>query len=401
MLDTDANLMDPAAGADPNDVSGARPEAQLLFALARLRLANDLKKQIFDFLTINGKNLDWGYFLDQAGRHGVLPLVGKNLIQLRLAQSDVGRSLAPYRWIYSYVYEGNRRRNLALGDEYAKLLRGLNDAGLKHAIRKGPVMCEGVYHDIGVRRMGDLDVLLRREDFPDFEKVVSGLGYVQGQQSRSGEEVIPFDRKTRMFWQVNLTNVSLPYVKLAHRDDVEMFIIDPCFSLFQKSSGITADSESFLERAVDTVIYGEPSRMLDPADQIIDACVQLHVEATTLYYIEIGKDLTLLKFIDLVEILRRTPVDVLNSLPERVRSYGCEDSVFYALHYAARLYPEDVPAKLIAQFEPGDQDFLHQFGGFDGDSQTWELPFVERLFNHRRSQSVTAGSTVPGPRAAV
>lgn len=48
-----------------------------------------------------------------------------------------------------------------------------------------------------------------------------------------------------------------------------------------------------------------PGAVRRRADQIIDAGVQLHVEATTLMYIELGKDLMLLKFLDLVELARR------------------------------------------------------------------------------------------------
>ncbi|MBO1420271.1 nucleotidyltransferase family protein, partial [Streptomyces sp. FH025] len=280
----------------------------------------------------------------------------------------------------------------------AKVLRALDTAAIPYAIRKGPVMTEGVYRDPGARRTGDLDVLLRRETLPAFEQVVDGLGYRQGHQSRDGERVVPFDRGTRLFWQVNLSNVALPYIKPAHRDDVELFILDTCFSLFQQSSGIAADSGDFLDRAVATTLYGEPSRMLDPADQLLDACVQIHVEATTLYYIEIGKDLTVLKFLDLALLFAEADEPALHALAERADRYGCLPSVRYALHHTRQLYPEAVPAQLVARLGVADREFIagyDEYGAFDGEARRWETGFTERLFAPGNSRSAGIRSSVP------
>ncbi|MFG3309787.1 nucleotidyltransferase family protein [Streptomyces wuyuanensis] len=388
-------------GLKHSRLSDIGPEATLLLALARLRLTAMDQERIHQFLSVNGRDLDWGLLLDQACRHGILPIIGRNLTKHRLIHSADGRTLAPYRWIYYYAYDGNRRRNLALGDEYAKVIRSLNDAGLDYAIRKGPVLTEGVYHDVGLRRMGDLDVLLHSKSLPEFRSIAEGLGYTQGHLSRNAEQVVPFDRRTQLVWRVNITNSSLPFLKPAQRDDVEVFVLDPCLNLFQPTSGIEADAEEFLARAVDTVAFGEQSYMLDPVDQIIDVCVQMHVEATTLMYIEIGKDLTILKFLDLVELLRRLSDEQLETLVARVRQYGCGESVYYALHYTSQVFPDDVPQDLIVEFEPAVSDFLDIYGVLDGKPQRWDRSFGDRLFDQRRWESLKVHSTVPGPRALV
>lgn len=380
---------------------GLSPEASLLLALARPRLTALAQERIHGFLATSGADLDWGLFLDHACRHGILPLAGRNLIRYRLVHSAEGRTLAPYRWIYSYAYEGNRRRNSALGDEYAKVIRGLNAVGLAYAIRKGPILTEGVYRDLGSRRMGDLDVLLHPASLPDFAAIASDLGYEQGHLSRNAEHVVPFDRETQLVWRVALANSTLPFLKPAQRDDVEVFVLDPCFSLFQPRSGITADVGDFLARAADTTACGEPSRMLDPVDQVIDSCLQLYVEATTLMYIEMGKDLMVLKFLDLVELLRRLADEGHHTLSARVREYGVGESVFYALHHAALIYPDDVSPDLVADFDPGDPEFLDIYGVLDNHRLRWDRSFAERLFDARRGRSLTVHSTVPGPRAIV
>lgn len=380
---------------------GLRPESSLLLALSRVRLTAAEESRIHEFLAANGSALDWGAFLDQACRHGVLPLAGRNLVKGRLIHTDEGRTLAPYRWIYTYAYEGNRRRNLAITDEYAKVLRSMNAAGIEYAVRKGPVLTDGIYHDLGVRRMGDLDLLLYPADLPRFAAAVGPLGYAQGHLSRNAETVVPFDRRTELTWKVNLTNSTLPFLKPAQRDDVEVFVLDPCFSIFQPGSGLPPDMSGMFARALAATHFGEPSHMLSPVDQVIDACVQLHVEATTLMYIELGKDLMLLKLLDLVELLRSLPAQQVELLAARVGDIGCTDSVSYAVHHAARIYPDDVAPGLVARFQPADPAMLDVYGLLDGSPQRWDRDFAERLFDVRRSQSLTVHSTVPGPRAVV
>jgi hypothetical protein len=380
---------------------GLSPEASLLLALARLRLTATEQERIREFLATNAADLDWGLFIDQASRHGVLPLAGRNLIKYRLVHSREGRTLAPYRWIYAFVYEGNRRRNVAVSDEYDKVIRGLNTAGLTYVIRKGPILTEGIYRDLGSRRMGDLDVLMNPDSLPAFAAMAGDLGYEQGHLSGNAERVVPFDRETQLVWRVALTNSTLPFLKPAQRDDVEVFVLDPCFNLFQPRSGITADVADFLSRSVPTTAFGEPTRMLDPVDQVIDSCIQLHVEATTLMYIEIGKDLMVLKYLDLVELLRRLPPDGIQILSARARGGGFGSSVFYALHHAALIYPDDVPPVLVAGFDPGDPDFLDIYGALDNQRLRWDRGFAERLFDSQRGRSLSVRSTVPGPRAVV
>ncbi len=386
---------------EKNALRSVRPDMRLLLALSRLRLTEAQREEIRDILTTHEENLDWGHFIDQASRHAVLPLVSRNLTRYRLTHSEDGRPLVPYRWLYADVYEGGRRRNLALGDEYGPVFRRFGEAGLKFAIRKGPVLGEKIYRDIGTRRMADLDILLHREDVPLFESIASELGYRQGKMSANGMDITPYDRQTQLFWKVSLTNVSLPYVKLGHHDGVEMFILSGCFSLFQPISGVQSDGTEILDRAVPTTLYGEPAHMLDPVDQIIDACVQLHVEATLLYYIESGKDVTIRKFLDVAEILKAAPDAYLPALAERVQKYDCGDSIYYALHYTEQVYPDAVPAGLKDNFRPDDLTFLDEYGNFDGERHRWDCEFADRLFDPKRSNAVRTQSKVPGPRSGI
>lgn len=178
-------------------------------------------------------------------------------------------------------------------------------------------------------------------------------------------------------------------------------MLDPCFNLFQPASGIRVDPAEILAGSVDAVLFGEVSRRLDPVDQVIDVCVQLHTEATTLMYIELGKDLTILKFLDLVELLHRMSDQQSAELVKRVRRYGCKESVLYSLHHADQVFPDRVPPGLLTEFGPAGPDLLEVYGVLDGKPDRWEQSFAARLFDSRRFRMPKARSTVPGPRAVV
>ncbi len=380
---------------------GLRPEQELILLLARPQLGPEDRTAIRAFLADRRAEIDWGAFIDQASRHQVLPFIARQLGRYRLSHGADGKPLIPYRWIYSDVYAGSRRRNAALADEYALVLRSLNACGIDHLIRKGPVLGEHVYGDVAARRISNLDIFMRRRDYPALQELAGELGYRMGELSANGSSIVPFDRKTELYWKVSLTNTSLPYARVGDRDLVESYLLSTMFSLFQPMLGIRDDADDFLARSVPVTLYGEPSRMLHPADQLLDSVIQIHLRATLFYYIESGKDLLVRNFLDLAHLLQGASTDVVEEFASRVEKFGCARSAHYSLHFARLIYPDSVPAGLVGRFRPEDTDYLEEYGGFDGVRFTWKRSFAERLFDPRRVDEVTGRSKVPGPRSVV
>ena len=386
---------------ETSELRDLRPEHELVLRLARPRLTPDDQQRVRRFMAEAADDLEWGEFIDQAARHQVLPIVSRHLTRLRLTQTEDGKPLIPYRWIYTDVYDGSRRRNTALADEYSLVLRALNDSGLRYLIRKGPVLGEHVYHDLAARRISNLDIFMRRADYPTLQEIATGLGYRMGELSRDGSAIVAFDRKTELYWKVNLTNTSLPYARVGDRYLVESYLLSTMFSLFQPMLGIRDDADDFLDRSVPVMLYGEPARMLHPTDQMLDSLIQIHLRATLFYYIESGKDLLVRNFLDLAHLLQQAPGGTLEELRTRVETYGVGDSAYYSLYFTGQLYPEAVPVELLAAFRPADTSYLDEYGGFDGVRFAWKRNFGERLFDRRRKEEVAGRSQVPGPRSFV
>ena len=58
------------------------------------------------------------------------------------------------------------------------LLDSFNKKGVKVIILKGVALAKTVYCDIGLRPVGDIDLLIKKEDFTHVEKIMSELGYL-------------------------------------------------------------------------------------------------------------------------------------------------------------------------------------------------------------------------------
>lgn len=67
--------------------------------------------------------------------------------------------------------------NLALADELAAILRLCRDRALACAPLRGLALAEQLYGNIAARPMGDIDLLVRREDLFDVTAILTGLGF--------------------------------------------------------------------------------------------------------------------------------------------------------------------------------------------------------------------------------
>ncbi|WP_250405364.1 nucleotidyltransferase family protein [Streptomyces cellostaticus] len=372
-----------------------RPEFDLLLHLSRVNLTADAVAHCRHILAAHQEDFDWGFFIDQAGRHKVIPLVGKHIVTHRLLHRQADVPVIPYHWLFDSVYFANSRRNEALAQEFGKVFFALNEARICYAIRKGPVIVESLYQDPGLRRMYDLDILVDQPSATRICRVLEQCGYVQGRVSLDGKNIEPFTRQTQVFWGLHVNN-QLPYVKLSRDPAVDVFPIDVCLDISQKITQSKLSVPDILGRRKPLELCGVPSFAMSPEDQFIDLCLHLRKEATGRYYIEAGTDLQILKFLDISLLCSyTTKCGGWDDILRQVRATATTESVYYAMHYTALLYPDSVPREILDALQPSDCQFLEEYGGVDGSIGRWSQPFTERLFARDRQQWIDGTSSVP------
>lgn len=115
---------------------------------------------------------DWDRLLEVARLHGMLYLLYRGLLE---ACPDAVP--APFLEELHRLYCVNGDRNLRTSAWLLRILDALEKAGVRAASFKGPLLAEYAYGDLGMRFVGDLDILVAEEDIERARGVLHEQGY--------------------------------------------------------------------------------------------------------------------------------------------------------------------------------------------------------------------------------
>jgi len=143
-----------------------RPEHQILVAIARRDLGPYEAHKLQTLIT---SSIDWEYLITTARQHALLPLLHKH------ANSD--RMPGHVRSLLKRESVMNAQSILYLTGKALELVKLLNAHSIENALFKGPLLSELAYGEVGLRQAGDLDFLVRPQDFKRTKELLESLGY--------------------------------------------------------------------------------------------------------------------------------------------------------------------------------------------------------------------------------
>jgi len=120
------------------------------------------------------EDLDWDYLARMARRHRVRPLLFWRLNSA--LPGDVPEGVLKQLKDY---FSTNAQRNLFLTRELLRVLRAFEAHGVSAIPYKGPALAASVYGNLSLREIGDLDVLVRKDDILRARGLLTSLGYQQ------------------------------------------------------------------------------------------------------------------------------------------------------------------------------------------------------------------------------
>jgi len=117
----------------------------------------------------------WELLLDLSDRHGTHPL----LYQALVATEAVGAGSVPSQHIPAIErrYQTNLHKALLLSRELIRIVDHLSSLNLEVIPYKGLALAELLYRDIALRQTGDIDLLIRPQDFSLVRNAVRELSY--------------------------------------------------------------------------------------------------------------------------------------------------------------------------------------------------------------------------------
>lgn len=120
---------------------------------------------------IKKNNIDWEYFVKKIVSHRIFSLVYYNfnkITEKKYIPTDVFLYLKK-------LYNQNLAKNLILQKELEKILKLTND--IEIIVLKGLPLAEFIYGNIGLRFIGDIDLLVKETDLEKIQKILLSAGF--------------------------------------------------------------------------------------------------------------------------------------------------------------------------------------------------------------------------------
>ncbi len=292
---------------------------------------------------------DWDRVIEQSAWHGVLPLLYQSAKVLGPGISISASILQELREKYLL----SALENLRLYHQLSEVLRALQNDGIPVIALKGAHLAEVVYGNIALRPMSDIDLLVKKEDLPEVEEKMFGLGYGYG----------PFAYTNKSWIAERAGNFA--YVPANKGVVVEVhWSIGP-------TSPFNIDTECLWERSRPITIVGIPVSVLSPEDLLLHLC--LHTAFRNAFVTG------LLHFCDIVKAIQHYQDELdWEQLQRRISQWGVARPVYLTLSLARELLQAAVLDDLLDKIRPHD---------FDRKMITWAR---EQILNYKStSQAVS------------
>lgn len=115
-------------------------------------------------------------------------------------------------------------RNLILSDELRKILQAFEERHVPCAPLRGLALAERLYGDVTARPMGDIDLLVRKQDLPDVAATLRGLGFSEMDRRPGFAQAFSYTLKffkDRHGWVIVEPHWTLTYPPFVDRLDME------------------------------------------------------------------------------------------------------------------------------------------------------------------------------------
>ncbi len=224
--------------------------------------------------------------------------------------------------------------DLLFNDSYIQcvdeLSQVLSQFDKKYAALKGAVLCRK-YPD-GCRTSNDMDILVNSDDISALGNILAENGFEQG-YVRNG--IFYKASRKEIISSKMMRGETVPYVKEVNKPLLKYFEVDLNFSLDYKNG---ADNvKEMLMHTESVKVRNGKILTLQPLFFFIHLCCHLYKEMTTLPWIEMKKDMTMYKFLDIAEFLRNIDGGTLFNLCYIAKKLGALNECCCAILWTCSL----------------------------------------------------------------
>ena len=307
---------------------GFAAEDQLLIQCSRVEMNEEAIGIASNLLR---RELDWDYILEASILHGIAPLFYHGLAQLACTLDIETVVPLAAREALQLLYYNNLERNRRLYRVIGEIFKAFQQADIKAMGLKDLPLARTVFPDIGLRPIGDIDLLIHKEDYARVEKCMASLGFTPW-PSPDCPHILKYA------WGLHF-----------HRPTDNVWV-DMQWGVLQLEWDVYGEGNFDFE--IDRMWRGAQVMTIDdyevlaprPEDMLFHLC--LHLEGHR--YTE------LILFCDIAELIRYYGNSLdWNYLITIAKKYRVEASLYYTLSITERLFDCSLPVFLLQELEPG------------------------------------------------
>jgi len=297
-----------------------RSEDKLVLYCCKTRIDKQDLNQIKGLLLYP---LDWDGMLETVISHGLSMSLYRNLNKINQNHLIPSGFMEKLRQTY-YV---NAKRNMLLYSELEQVLKSFQNDGIKTIVLKGAMLAETVYPNIALRSMGDIDLLIHKDDLDRAEKRILELGYIFNEHYRSAE------------WYIEKLHHLAPLF-----NPNKIVKIEVHHNIIPPSNPFAINIDEFWQRALPAKIANTDVLILSPEDLILH--LSLHI-----CYLDqfVGR---IKGLCDILEVVRHYQGKInWTQITTEIHKYKIGKFVYYPLYFAKELLHADIPSDVLSELE--------------------------------------------------
>ncbi len=271
-------------------------------------------------------NFDWDYFLAITRENRVSPL-------LYFYQKDEKESFSKncFKQLENDYFD-TLAYNTFLWKKLKPILKSLEEKKIPVILLKGIALGVTIYPSIGIRPMGDMDILIKEKDIFEVDETFKSFGY-------KAADVDPLDIEAEK------TNylTTLFYPERNHWFHVHRHLINSTLPNFSYISKINMNN--IWQKAQSIEISGSKALVLSPEHQIIYLCEHsmrvTHSFRQLIFHADISRTI----------YFYRDKIDWENLIKESF-NFGLERMVYCGLYAVYRVLHTEIPSDILTKLKP-------------------------------------------------
>ncbi len=330
------------------------------------------------------ENLDFPYILGQI----LINRVG-GIAYHTLKNCDfLGKLNREFRNVLKEMYESNYKKSVSYREMLIELQNILKNANFKYAVLKGSYL---VYiYDLGLRTSNDVDILISKKDISELSKLLKEHGFKQG-HIRTGS-FVEATRKEIVFSSMN-RGETVPYIKKINMNNLEYCEVDINFSVDFKAYQENNLVENLLNNTSEFNVSKDSTlNILNKIDFVIHLCTHLYKEAKVINWVNMNRDISLYKFVDIYYIVNKNiNSNYINGLIESINKYELNNECYYTFLYIKELFgiKDDNYELLLTKIKPQNTEYLNKI--IDPTNKKlfqYDMPYVDWVFEWNRKGKI-------------